>query len=121
MPKVSAEHREQVRRRLLDAARRVVVRDGHEGATTRAILAEAGLSAGSLYNYFSSKEELFEALFEDLIVENLTLLAAAAGPGVALARLLRGGAPLGARPPSPGLVPRPDGHRAGLRGRPGAG
>ncbi len=80
MPKVSAEHREKVRRRLLDAARRVVVRDGHEGATTRAILAEAGLSAGSLYNYFSSKEELFEAIFEDLIVENLTLLAAEPGP-----------------------------------------
>lgn len=67
MPKVSAEHKEQVRQRLLGAARTVVLRDGHEGATTRAILDEAGLSAGALYTYFASKEELFEALVEDAL------------------------------------------------------
>lgn len=68
MPKVSAEHRERVRRRLLDAARAVVVRNGPEGATTRAILDEAGVSAGTLYNYFPSKDELFEALIEELLL-----------------------------------------------------
>jgi len=71
VPKVSAEHREKVRRRLLDAARTVVERDGHEGATTRAILDEAGMSAGTLYNYFSSKDELFEALVEDVVSRNV--------------------------------------------------
>jgi AcrR family transcriptional regulator len=73
VPKVSAEHREKVRRRLLDAAGAVVARDGHEGATTRAILEEADMSAGTLYNYFSSKEELFEALIEDVVSVNVTL------------------------------------------------
>ena len=67
MPKVSTEHKEQVRQRLIDAARAVVLREGHEGATTRAILEEAGMSAGSLYNYFSSKDELFEALAEQVV------------------------------------------------------
>lgn len=76
MPKVSAEHREQVRRRLLDAAKRVVLRDGHEGATTRAILDEAGMSAGTLYNYFPSKEELFEALIEDTLQREATVVDA---------------------------------------------
>lgn len=74
MPKVSAEHRERVRRRLLDAARTVVVREGPEGATTRAILDEAGVSAGTLYNYFPSKEELFEALIEDLLFTEAALI-----------------------------------------------
>lgn len=74
MPKVSAEHREGVRRRLLDAAKRVVLRDGHEGATTRAILDEAGMSAGTLYNYFASKEELFEALIEDTLGRDATAI-----------------------------------------------
>jgi len=76
VPKVSAEHKEQVRQRLIDAARTVVLRDGHEGTTTRAILAEAGLSAGALYTYFSSKEELFEALVEDALGDWLRRVAA---------------------------------------------
>jgi AcrR family transcriptional regulator len=77
VPKVSTEHKEQVRQRLIDAARAVVLREGHEGATTRAVLEEAGMSAGSLYNYFSTKDELFEALAEQVIGENIR--AAAAG------------------------------------------
>jgi AcrR family transcriptional regulator len=71
VPKVSTEHKEQVRRRLIDAARSVVLREGHDGATTRAILEEAGMSAGSLYNYFSSKDELFEVLAEEVVGENI--------------------------------------------------
>jgi AcrR family transcriptional regulator len=74
VPKVSAEHRERVRRRLLDAARTVVVREGPEGTTTRAILDEAGVSAGTLYNYFASKAELFEALAEDLLLGEAAVL-----------------------------------------------
>ena len=76
MPKVSAEHREKVRQRLLDAAKAVVLRDGPEGATTRAILEEAGVSAGTLYNYFASKEELFEALVQDVLRDSVAALAA---------------------------------------------
>jgi len=88
VPKVSTEHKEHVRQRLIDAARAVVLREGHDGATTRAILEEAGMSAGSLYNYFSSKDELFEALAEQVIGENIRGLAATDGrPGDALVGL----------------------------------
>jgi AcrR family transcriptional regulator len=89
VPRVSDAHKEQVRQRLIDAARRVVFRDGHEGATTRAILAEAGMSAGALYTYFASKEELFEALAEQVIDGNIALFGATAAPGADAATVLR--------------------------------
>lgn len=76
LPKVSEAHRERVRQRLLDAARTVVVREGPAGTTTRAILDEAGASAGTLYNYFSSKEALFEALIEDELGANASIVSA---------------------------------------------
>lgn len=98
MPKVSAEHREQVRRRLLDAARTVVVRDGPEGATTRGILEQAGVSAGTLYNYFASKDELFEALIEDVLRGEATILAATDEGLTAFVRLLM------AEPDNPALA-----------------
>lgn len=76
MPKVSEEHKEQVRQRLLDAAWRVVGRDGIDAATTRAILDEADMSAGALYSYFESKDELLLVLTEEKVVETLALVAA---------------------------------------------
>ena len=88
MPKVSAEHKEQVRQRLMQAARDVVLRDGHEGATTRAILSEAGLSAGALYTYFDSKEALFEATAEADVAKGLAQYAMSALPGEDSADLL---------------------------------
>jgi AcrR family transcriptional regulator len=89
MPRVSEAHKEQVRQRLIDATSRVVMRDGHEGTTTRAILAEAGLSAGALYTYFASKEELFEALAERALQESLVLYGAQSAVGESPAELLR--------------------------------
>ena len=80
MPKVSTEHKEQVRQRLIDATRSVVLREGHEGATTRAILEEAGMSAGSLYNYFNSKDELFEALAEQVVSRGIREMVAGDEP-----------------------------------------
>ena len=80
MPKVSEEHKVQVRQRLLDAAWRVVGRDGVEAATTRAILDEAEMSAGALYSYFSSKDELLKTLSEEKVTETLALAAAMGDP-----------------------------------------
>lgn len=49
---------------ILDAATRVVERVGYERATTNAIAAEAGISPGSLYQYYSDKEAIASALWE---------------------------------------------------------
>ncbi len=40
------------------AAIRLIAREGLEGMTMRAVAAEAGLSYGSLFHYFESKDEL---------------------------------------------------------------
>ena len=49
---------------ILVAAARVFAARGYEGATTNAVAAEAGISPGSLYQYFANKEELARALAE---------------------------------------------------------
>ncbi|WP_043630203.1 TetR/AcrR family transcriptional regulator [Nonomuraea candida] len=56
MPKI-VDHDER-RREVLSAARRVIVRDGIDAATTRAIAKEAGCSNGVLTHYFADKDEI---------------------------------------------------------------
>ncbi|WP_433931453.1 TetR/AcrR family transcriptional regulator [Sorangium cellulosum] len=49
---------------LLTATARVLVKDGYEAASTNRIAQEAGVSVGSLYQYFSSKEGLVMAVMD---------------------------------------------------------
>lgn len=58
------KQRQQAQQRvsIIDAAARAFVRAGYEATTMRAIAAEAGFRAPSLYTYFASKEEIFAAL-----------------------------------------------------------
>ena len=88
MPRVSAEHKAEVRRRLLDAARRVVLRDGAAQVTTRAIVDEADLSAGALYTYFASKEELLRELAAETFEANVLPREPGETPGEHVARLI---------------------------------
>lgn len=48
------------RRRVIEAAARVLVEQGYAGTRLSDIATEAGLQAGSLYYYFESKENLVE-------------------------------------------------------------
>ncbi|WP_246083497.1 TetR/AcrR family transcriptional regulator [Nonomuraea diastatica] len=56
MPKI-VDHDER-RREVMSAAGRVIVRDGIDAATTRAIAKEAGYSNGVLAHYFGDKDEI---------------------------------------------------------------
>src|SRR6201995_2347549 len=47
---------------ILEGARRVFLADGFDGASMNDIARVAGVSKGTLYVYFDSKEALFEAL-----------------------------------------------------------
>jgi AcrR family transcriptional regulator len=49
---------------ILDATTRVLVKHGFDGLTTNAVAKVAGVSIGSLYQYFPNKEALVAALFE---------------------------------------------------------
>ncbi|TGD95778.1 TetR/AcrR family transcriptional regulator [Methylobacterium nonmethylotrophicum] len=50
------------RRQIMDGAREVFLAAGFDGASMGAIAKAAGVSKGTLYVYFDSKEALFEAL-----------------------------------------------------------
>ena len=50
------------RREILDAAARCFVRRGVHQTSMREIIADAGLSAGAIYNYFEGKETIIEAI-----------------------------------------------------------
>ncbi|MDI7860430.1 TetR/AcrR family transcriptional regulator [Rhizobiaceae bacterium n13] len=52
------------REQILDGARRVFLRDGFDGASMNEITREAGVSKGTIYVYFDSKEDLFAALID---------------------------------------------------------
>jgi AcrR family transcriptional regulator len=47
---------------VLDAAARVLVRRGYAGTTTNHVAEKAGISVGSLYQYFPNKDALVAAL-----------------------------------------------------------
>lgn len=49
---------------LAEAAAQLLVERGYEGASTNAIADRAGASVGSLYQYFSGKEDVFRELME---------------------------------------------------------
>jgi AcrR family transcriptional regulator len=57
--------KQQNRRAILDAARRVFGELGYEVATVRDIIRRTNLSVGAFYNYYRSKEEVYEALSDD--------------------------------------------------------
>lgn len=63
MPKVSEEYMDSRRQQIIDAAYRCFARKGFHQTTMRDIYAESGLSAGAVYHYFSSKEEIIKASF----------------------------------------------------------
>jgi AcrR family transcriptional regulator len=59
MPKVSYEHEQAVRNRIIDASINVFGRLGYERASIQDVVRESGLSVGAVYTYFKGKEDLF--------------------------------------------------------------
>jgi AcrR family transcriptional regulator len=47
---------------IVEAAARVLVREGYAAATTNRIAEKAGVSVGTLYQYFADKNDLFDSL-----------------------------------------------------------
>jgi AcrR family transcriptional regulator len=57
---------EQTRLALVDAATLVFVRDGFAPTTIATITEEAGVSTGSFYNYFKTKEDILSAVIQKI-------------------------------------------------------
>jgi AcrR family transcriptional regulator len=66
---VTAEVKVATRCRILEAARARFSEVGFESATTRDIAATAGIAAGTLFNYFPSKEAIAMALVAEALDE----------------------------------------------------
>jgi AcrR family transcriptional regulator len=65
--KTRAEQTEEIRSRLLAAARTVFVRDGYHAASLDEVVRIAGLTKGAVYSRFASKADLFLALLEERV------------------------------------------------------
>jgi AcrR family transcriptional regulator len=62
-----ARRRQKVREALLNAASTVMSEKGLDGATMAEIAEHADVGAGTVYNYFKSKDELSVAMLEEMM------------------------------------------------------
>src|SRR5699024_4444381 len=62
MPRISDQRRAANRAAIVDAARRCFARDGFHQTSMPDLVAEAGISAGAFYRYFSGKDELIREI-----------------------------------------------------------
>lgn len=67
----SAKIRTERREQILEAAGRVFSQKGFHAANVSDVAAEAGVSQGTVYHYFDSKDALFMAVFEAWETGNL--------------------------------------------------
>lgn len=96
MPRVTDEHREQRRQEILAAAWKLFAGNGFHATSMAQIIAASGLSAGAVYLYFRSKEDLIAATAETAlgtaraVTRELLERPKAVAPGEAVRQLLAG-------------------------------
>ncbi|MGY4751903.1 TetR/AcrR family transcriptional regulator [Pannonibacter sp. Q-1] len=78
MPRISPEKLEERRQQIRAAAARCFARKGIQATTMREIFAEAGLSAGAVYNYYRTKDELIADGITASTAESADAITAAA-------------------------------------------
>ena len=90
-PNKNVARGEATRGQLIAIATRMFADRGYEDTSIEAVLREAGVSRGSLYHHFASKEALFEAVAEDVETKvGEQTLAAASGIEAPVAALRAG-------------------------------
>ncbi|MBM3959238.1 MAG: TetR/AcrR family transcriptional regulator [SAR202 cluster bacterium] len=81
MPLVTEAHLEARRQQILEAAAACFARDGFHRTTMQSICGEAGLSAGAVYRYFASKEDIILDMCEAELRRNLAVFEEHASKG----------------------------------------
>lgn len=95
MPKVSDAHLALRREEILLASMRCFARNGFHATSMAEVIEEAGVSAGSVYRYFPSKEALIHSAGEHVLsgiqqaLEDIKADSPDASPVVIMRRLLR--------------------------------
>ncbi|MEU6442439.1 TetR/AcrR family transcriptional regulator [Streptomyces sp. NPDC047046] len=85
-------HLRDARRQLFDAAERVLLRDGPNALTSRAVTDEAGCAKGVLHRYFPDFDAFLAALVRDraaALEEETRALGASVGTGTVTGNLTR--------------------------------
>jgi AcrR family transcriptional regulator len=67
MPKVTLEHRTARQDQIVAAARRCAMEQGFHKTTMADVIRESGLSAGAVYGYFKSKDEIVSAIADQAL------------------------------------------------------
>jgi AcrR family transcriptional regulator len=86
----NVERGQATRAHLVDVATQLFASHGYDGTSIEAVLAEAGVSRGSLYHHFAGKDALFWAVLEGVaarVGEQLTALEREAPDPVAALRV----------------------------------
>lgn len=79
MSVITASRGETRRERILDAARRLFLRNGLRGTTMEAIAREAGIAKPTLYAHFADKDAVFVAIIEHMLGEKRAAFETALG------------------------------------------
>ncbi len=77
--KISKEERNRTRRRLIVTSVEIISRKGFHETTMKEIAAAAGLSSATIYHYFSNKDQIFYAYFEETHRELSEIIASIPG------------------------------------------
>jgi TetR/AcrR family transcriptional repressor of nem operon len=65
------EHKQETRRRIIEAAGQRLKRDGIDGSGVSVLMADAGLTNGAFYAHFASKEDLVATAVADQLHQQL--------------------------------------------------
>jgi TetR/AcrR family transcriptional repressor of nem operon len=94
-----AGHRQRVRQRIVESARRLFNRHGFDKVSVDSIMAHAGLTRGGFYSYFDSKSDLYVEVLSCFFTDpnwksrwegvEVDLASADAGPQIVRAYLSR--------------------------------
>ena len=63
----SSQHIEDVRRRVLNSTKSLLVKHGYKRTTIRMIVEESGVLIGSIYYIFKNKEDIFQSLILEMV------------------------------------------------------
>jgi AcrR family transcriptional regulator len=90
MVRYAKEHKQETRQRIVETAGRRFKRDGIDGSGISTLMKDAGLTNGTFYAYFASKDELVATVVADQLRTQHENIVARAAPGRAgLEQLIR--------------------------------
>ena len=90
MVRYAKEHKQETRQRIVTMAGRRLKRDGIDGSGVATLMKDAGLTNGTLYAYFTSKDELVaKAVAHQMRAQHENIVAQAAPGRAGLEQMIR--------------------------------